>query len=409
MAYLSFLRAHPRFLAFGFGLTMFSSFGQTYFLSMFGGAWRRDFGLSHGDFGLVYSVVTAASGLVLGRVGRAIDDIDLRRFTFGVCAGLGVACLLLSSATSLFVLAVGIYGVRFCGQGLLGHTAMTTMARYFERERGRALSIAALGFTLGSALFPGLAVALLEWSSWSGAWRLSGIVVLVVLLPGAQWLLRGHAARHAAFRTRAGASTIEADRGVALRDRRFYLVLPAFLATPCILTGLIFHQIHLAHSKGWSVEWLAACMFGFAMAQWIASLTMGVLVDRFGPRRLLPLFTIPLVAGLSVLATSSHPGAAVAYLTLAGATTGAVPALSGATWTELYGVVYHGAIRALTSSCMVISTALMPYGMGALLDAGVSLETIAGSSAILTAALALLTIPVAQETRRSTPGTRQDA
>jgi len=391
--YLRFLRRHPRFLAFGFGLTFFSSFGQTFFLSMFGGAWRADFALSHGDFGLVYSVITAASGLVLGRIGAAIDHVDLRAFTFAVCAGLGAGCLLLSSASTLFVLALGLYVVRLCGQGLLGHTAMTTMARYFEAERGRALSIAGLGFVLGSALFPGFAVLLLRGLSWPGAWRACGVAVLVLLLPAAQWLLRGHAARHAAFRERTAGDGGEADRGVALRDPRFYLILPAFLASPCLLTGLIFHQVHLARAKGWSIEWLAACMVGFAAAQWIASLVMGALVDRVGPRRLLPFFLAPLVVGLAVLALSSHPAAAAAYLALAGASAGSMGPLSGATWTELYGVVHHGAIRALATSCLVISTALMPYGMGALLDAGVTIEAIATGSAVLAASLALLTLP----------------
>ncbi len=59
--YLSFLREHPRFLGYGFALTLFSSLGQTYFLSTFGASIREAFDLTAGGWGLRYGIATAAA------------------------------------------------------------------------------------------------------------------------------------------------------------------------------------------------------------------------------------------------------------------------------------------------------------------------------------------------------------
>ncbi|HIJ46378.1 MAG TPA: MFS transporter, partial [Rhodospirillaceae bacterium] len=50
MKYLLFVLDNRRFLAFGLLLVFCSSFGQTYFISLFGNHIRTEFALSHGDF-----------------------------------------------------------------------------------------------------------------------------------------------------------------------------------------------------------------------------------------------------------------------------------------------------------------------------------------------------------------------
>ena len=64
MSYLNFLRENARWLAGGFLLTLFSSFGQTFFISLSAGEIRAEYGLSHGTFGTLYMVATLASVIV---------------------------------------------------------------------------------------------------------------------------------------------------------------------------------------------------------------------------------------------------------------------------------------------------------------------------------------------------------
>ena len=86
--YLRFTLENRRFLAFGFLMAFSSSFGQTFFVGLFGPDLRAEFGLSHGDWSLVYMAGTLASALVLPWSGRLIDRVDLGVFTAAVCIGL---------------------------------------------------------------------------------------------------------------------------------------------------------------------------------------------------------------------------------------------------------------------------------------------------------------------------------
>ena len=78
MNYFRFVRQNRRFLAFGLLVALFSSFGQTYFIGLFSAELRAAFALSHGEFGLIYSLASLAAGLCLIWLGRFVDRLDLR-------------------------------------------------------------------------------------------------------------------------------------------------------------------------------------------------------------------------------------------------------------------------------------------------------------------------------------------
>jgi hypothetical protein len=92
-------------------------------------------------------------------------------------------------------------------------------------------------------------------------------------------------------------------------------------------------------------------------------------------------FLVPLLLALVVLALGRHPVIAFVFMGLVGGTVGAAGAILGAMWAELYGIRHHGAIRALTSAIGVFSTAGSPILMGAAIDLGVGMETIAWTCA----------------------------
>jgi len=410
MRYLEFVLENRRFLAFGFLLTFFANVGQTYFIALFNEPIRAEFGLSHGDFGTLYSIATLASAATVIWAGRGIDHMDLRHYALAVCAGLVGACFLFAAAPSVLVLTVALYALRLTGQGLMGHTAQTSMGRYFDRARGKAMSLAATGHASGEAVFPLIAVALLTGLGWRGAWTAIAVALIVLLVPAVLWLLKGHPDRHrthlertAAAGDGSGSGQRQWTRAEVLRDPRFYIAIPAVLAPMFILTGLFFHQVHLAAVKGWSLSWLATCFVAFAVFSVAGSLGAGPLVDRLGAVKLLPYYLIPLAAGLAALAVSDHPAAALFYLAASGLTTGASVAIVGAMWAEVYGTLHLGAIRSLASALMVFSTALAPATMGWAIDGGVSMETIAflslayvGLGAGLLTALAVRRRPVRQ-------------
>ncbi len=160
IGYLHFIRQHWRFLAFGLLIAFLSSFGQIFYFGVFGGELRAAFALSHGQYGLVYSLATLGSGLAIVWAGRQLDRMSLARFVTLVALGVVTGSLFLASAQTTAILTLALFLLRFCGQGLFTHVSATSMARYFDANQGKAVSIAAKGLPLGEAVMPAVGVAL---------------------------------------------------------------------------------------------------------------------------------------------------------------------------------------------------------------------------------------------------------
>lgn len=388
--YLRFIFENWRLLTFGALLCAASSFGQTYFISLYAAEIKGAFSLSDGAFGTIYSVGTLASAAVLLWTGPLIDKIDLRLYMAAIFVGLAGAALLMSTAQSVPVLIFTIFLLRQCGQGLPGHTAMTTMGRYFDKGRGKAVSIAAQGFPIGEAIFPILVVVVVAAIGWQQSWQAIAALLILGVIPFGLWLLGDHKSRHARYEntlervhnnspgSKSGEFVSWTRRDV-LRDPRLYLVLPGLLAPAFIFTGLFFHQILIiVDIQGWSKTSLAASYIAFAGTTVAASLLAGIAIDRFGAARLLPYFLWPQMLAVVVLLVGKDPSLLWVYMTLTGIGTGITHTLVSAFWPEVYGRKHLGAIRSMATSMMVLSSAASPAAMGLLFDAGLSLHAIGG-------------------------------
>lgn len=387
---LSFFRAHGPLIAFGAFMCFASSFGQTFFISLFGGEIREAFALSHGEFGTLYATATMLSAATLVWAGRLIDSMPLARFAAGVLLGLAAMSLLMGVAWSVLTLGAAIYGLRLFGQGLASNTGVTAMARYFEAERGRAVGIASLGHPAGEFLLPFLVVAAFAVIGWRTLWTGAGLA-LIAAAPLVFLLLRGHAARDHALRGKRQAGK-EGDKalGQVLRDPGFWLRMPALVAPSFIFTGLIFHQVHLADSKGWPLELMAGSFTLYAAASVATMIATGPLIDRYSANRLTPLFLAPLALACLALFVTDSPLGAPFFMTFLGLNTGVTFVLKGVLWAELYGTAHLGAIRSFDHAVMVASTGLAPAVMGLLIDGGVSMEAIALASALWCAGASVL-------------------
>lgn len=392
MSSLSFVAENKRFLGFGLACTLASNFGQTFFIALFGDHIRADFALTHGQFGSVYGAATLISAAIILWAGRQIDRVDLRLFSAAVFAGLGISAALMSFANSLWLLGLALVGLRLFGQGLLRHTAVISMARYFDTARGRAMSLVSLGYPFAEAVFPTALVAILSVLTWREVWGGVAAYVLLLHIPVALWLLKGHGVRHAKLeqRLKEQGEPDDLTQRTLMRDWRFQMIVPAALMGPFMMTGLFFHQLAIAEAKGWDIALLAASFPAFAGTTVLTSLVTGWVVDRHGPGVVMPVFVLPLSAALLVVALCDQTWSAPLYYSLGGLTVGSSTVLISAAWAEAFGVRHLGAIRSLTSALAVLSTALAPVLAGWLLDAGASVANIALGAAGLAFATAVL-------------------
>ena len=147
-------------ILFGFIFTFFSSFGQSFFLGLFNSSIRNELSITHGQFGSIYASATLLSSFVLIWLGKKIDDINISKFAFLVIFLLSISTFLFSRISSILFLFIAIFLMRFSGQGMMSHTATTTVSRYFTVSRGKALSISWFGLSAAEFILPVLIIYL---------------------------------------------------------------------------------------------------------------------------------------------------------------------------------------------------------------------------------------------------------
>jgi MFS family permease len=382
VAYARFAAAHRRLIAFGFLAAFASSYGQTYFIGIFGPAIQSEFGLSHTAWGTIYMLGTLGSAALLPWTGKQIDRLDLRLYTSLVGLLAVVACVVTALAINPTMLVVAIFLLRQSGQGLMSHVGITSMARYFDTGRGRAIALATMGFAVGEAFLPFVAVSMIAALGWRWSYGATALVLALLLIPAALWLLKGQVDRHrahlaqlAAPRASENSHTRSWTRAEMLRDPRFYLLLPGILTPAFVLTAMFFHHLNLADAKAWSHAWMTGSYVIYALAVVLTSLAVGPTIDRFGAARLVPYMLIPMIAALLVVAQFHAAWIVWLYLFLIGVSTAIAHTALSAMWAEIYGVAHLGAIRSVTTAIGVLASALGPVTLGTLMDHGISIET----------------------------------
>ena len=369
-------------ILFGFIFTFFSSFGQSYFLGLFNSSIRETLSITHGQFGTIYASATLCSSLLLIWVGKKIDDVNIFKFAFFVTILLSFACFFFSKITSIFLLFIAIFLMRFSGQGMMSHTASTTISRYFTKTRGRALSISWFGLSSAEFMLPVLMVYLLTILDWQNLWLIFSITVLIVL-PISSYLLIKNLNLDSRETESEDIKEIEIKqwkRVEVIKDYRFYIISLNMLAMPWIFTGFAVFQSFIQTSKGWGPYVIAQSFMSYSILSVLTLFLSGFLIDKFTSRKLLIYMNIPLLLAVIVLILFDTSITAFIFLGLVGISNGFANILGSSTWAELYGVKYLGSIKALTTALMVFATAFGTALFGFLIDIGFTVGNIAAVS-----------------------------
>ena len=367
-------------IIFGFIFTFFSSFGQSFFLGLFNSSIRDALSITHGQFGSIFASATLLSSLVLVWIGKKIDDVNILKFASYVIIFLSISCFIFSKISSVIFLFIGIFLMRLAGQGLTTHTATTTISRYFEKNRGRALSTCWLGLSLAEFTMPVLIVFLLTFIEWRDIWISISILIIIVLPVTAYTLVRNvrlDTREDSSKKDQTRRETKQWKRIEVLKDYRFYIICMTMLAMPWIATGTFVYQSFISTSKGWGPYVIAQSFMAYSIFSVITLFVSGFLIDKFSSRRLLIYMNIPLLMATIVLFYFDSSFSSFIFLGLIGISNGLANVLGSSTWAEIYGVKYIGSIKALTTALMVFSTAFGTALFGILIDNGLSIEQIA--------------------------------
>ena len=374
---LHFLRENARWLGGGFLLTLFSSFGQTFFIGLSGNDLRATFHLSAGGFGGLYLLANVASAITLPWLGRTLDLMPgwkVTRFTMPALAG---ACLLVAIAPNVAVLALAFYLLRLFGQGMMTETAYTEIGRWFVANRGRAMALIVPGQQAGVAILPILVVLIDRVSrGWRTAWIVSAALIALVGLPAIVTLMRiERVPRSNEAKMGDGRTARDWSRSEVIRDPILYLLLTGILAPAFISTIIFFHQDYLIELRGYDRLAFAAAFSVMSVTTVVFGLICGHLIDRLGALKLLPYLLVPLAVASAAVALITPVWGVYLFMLLLGISSGFTATMLGALWPEVYGLANLGGIRAIVVSAIVLATALGPGLSGALIDRGIALPT----------------------------------
>ncbi|OUS36694.1 MFS transporter [Rhodobacterales bacterium 56_14_T64] len=372
----TFLRDNARWLSAGMMLTFLSSFGQTYFISIFAGEIREVFQISHGQWGGIYAVGTTASAAVMIWAGGLTDHFRVRSLGVVFLVLLATACLFMALNPVWWLLPLIIFCLRLTGQGMTTHIALVAMSRWFIVTRGKALSVASLGFALGQALLPLAFVALMAIYDWRLLWgvaallSVSGVPILLMLLR----------------EERTPQSMAQSDQSLGMQARHwtrnqtfrhplFWFMVPALLGPGAFNTAFFFHQVHFAEIKLMTHVELVTMFPFYILISIVAMALTGWALDKVGTARLIPWFQLPMIAAFVTFAYASGYSAMLLGFIFLAATTGANSILPNAFWAEFFGTRHLGSIKAMAAAVMVLGSAIGPGITGLGIDLGIGIET----------------------------------
>ncbi len=357
-------------------LLMFGSGpGQSHLIGLFFDPISAELGLSRTSIALAYGIATLFAALLLPRMGQLVDRHGPVRMMWFVVSGLGLACILFGFATGWLYLAVGFACLRFLGQGSLMLNCANIVAQWFDRRRGFALGLMALGFPISIALHPPLAQWLIDLVGWRQAWVWLGLATWAMLLPPMLLLYsrpESVGLRPDGIVDAAGDGPVASVSGLtlaeALRTPAFYIIAAGLASLSMLVTSLHVENKGILTSHGLDAQ-TAANMF--AVTGTVAVITMpivGRMLDRLSTRWMFVGGLLVMAASLTSVTFVTGLAGAVGYAVLFGINNGVTMTFFSFMWPRYFGRRHLGAIQGTGQMIAVVGASLGPLPLGIAVD-----------------------------------------
>ena len=235
--------------------------------------------------------------------------------------------------------------MRFSGQGMMSHTASTTISRFFTKSRGKALSTSWFGLSTSEFILPVLIIYLLTIYEWRDIWIVISLIVILFLPIVSFFLVKNLnlESRETDNLENKGNNKIKDWKRIeVLKDYRFYIISANMLAMPWIATGTFVYQSFILESKNWGPYIIAQSFMVYSIMSVITLFVSGFLIDKFTSRKILVYMNLPLLFATIVIIYFNNPLTAFVFLGLIGISNGFANVLGSSTWAEIYGVKYIG-------------------------------------------------------------------
>ena len=262
------------------------------------------------------------------------------------------------------------------GWACLSMTAVaTTLAPWFERHQGRAVSIASLGASVGG--LAGVPVLLfgIDRLGFAATTTVGAASALLLMLPLAAFVLKRRpqdmgllpdGAAAASATTSARAATW--NRRDALRTAALRSVMAGFGIGMMVQVGFVTHQVTLL-SPALGAAGTSIAVSVTAIAALLSRLVLARFADQMSARTTAAVMMMVAAGALAAMAVWPMPAMLVAGSVLMGMTIGNVTTLAPIIVRREFGAAAFGAVYGIASCVIQLATALGPSFYGLLHDA----------------------------------------
>lgn len=333
--------------AIGMLFCYISSIGFTF--GVFTNPIIEEFGWSLTEVSLAFSLSLIAMCVAMPVVGPLVDRYGAKTVIVPSILVLGLSLASLSFLPDSLLYFYGVYIVAgIAGGGSSTMPYSKVVSHWFDRQRGLALALAAMGAGLGSLIMPPFAQALINGLGWRNAYLVIGATVVVVTIPVVVlWLkerpedmdlrMDGKSTseeREIALGTVGTSATASGLTGPEALGTGVFWLLSAgyFLVSSSVMAALI-HLAPLLTDRGFSPEMAALVVAVLGGSSLIGGVSSGYLLDRFFAAVVVTGFFLSAAIGLLLLWGLEAGGVPFVAAVLIGLSMGAtgeiIPYLTG--------------------------------------------------------------------------------
>jgi len=310
------------------------------------------------EFGWSRAVISGASSVaffVMGLFGIVVGRFNDRfgpRIQMTVTAiFLGLGYGLMSRITSVWQLYL-FYGL-FFGIGLssIDVIALTTITRWFSRNRGMMTGIVKVGTGAGQFLMPLVAGTLISRFGWRNAYVIIGSIAMVLLILIAQLLKRDPIQRGRPMAENNPSLVATPDLEgksipfkTALRTRQLWILCILNLTLVFCMMIIIVHIVPHARDIGIPAPLATAVLSTIGGISMLGRVVIGLSIDRIGCRKAALGCLLVLIVGLLWIQLADEPWMLFLFAGIYGLAHGAFFTAISPIVAELFGVDSHGAL-----------------------------------------------------------------
>jgi MFS family permease len=267
---------------------------------------ERDTGWARGAIMGSIGIVVLLGALLGPYVGRLVDQQGARRWIMGSQLGSGLGLIVMSVVgTSLgaFYAAVAFAGAMAVGASPVSYGKV--LIPWFDKKRGIALGISAVGVGISAIILPLVTASLSQQLGWQNTLAFYGVLAIILAIPVQWFFVRDYprdAEPLAAQAVDPAEGFIKVFRQSWREHMHFRLIILLFVIMGMAHAGIVLNLVPMQEDNGMSKSLAAGTQSALGIALIVGRILGGFLFDIFKSPRPLLAGVVPAMVGIAMLA-----------------------------------------------------------------------------------------------------------